>query len=139
MREVRGLALSAIRCDVLVMGGFVLAAVGQQATVAGSAVSSRAFWYGVLLALLVAWILPGWAAGVLFVIALLASDVLGSLIGRAGSSSSSSFSPSLLYLIVAVIALAGGLMWGRRRGLRQLGESDYRTRLRSIRGISRWF
>ncbi|MGZ3356310.1 MAG: hypothetical protein ACXVBO_15835 [Isosphaeraceae bacterium] len=104
------------------------------------------FWYGVPLALLIAWILPGWAGGVLFVIALFASDVLGSLAGRARSSSSSSsssssfsFSPSLLYLIVAVIALAGGLIWGRRRGLRKLGESEYRTRFRNVRGISRWF
>jgi len=120
----------------LPMGGFVLAAaVNQQAPVSGLA-SSHPFWYGVLLALLIAWILPGWAAGLLFVIALFGSDLLRSSGSHAHPSSVSS---SVLYLIVAVIALVGGLIWGRRRGLMQLGQAEFRTRFRNVRGISRWF
>ena len=123
------------------MGGFVLAAAGQQATVAGSLVSSHVFWYGVLLALLVAWILPGWAAGLLFVIGLFASDLLGSLVGHARSSSSSSSSSSSngLFLLLVVVGLVVGVWIGRRRGLRQLGEAEFRTRWRNVRGIGRWF
>ena len=40
-------------------------------------------------------------------------------------------------LIVAVIAVLVGLHFGRIRGLRQLGESDFRVRLRNAGGISR--
>jgi hypothetical protein len=119
------------------VGGFALAVAHQQAPVSGSLASSHAFWYGVLLALLIAWILPGWAAGVLFVVALLASHLLQSLLGHAHSSSSSS-SSNVLLLIVGVIALLVGLYFGRIRGLRQLGESDFRTRLGNIRIINRW-
>ena len=136
----RGLALRTVACDVLVMGGFVLvASVGQQAPVSGS-LASHAFWYGVLLALLVAWILPGWVAGLLFVIALLASNLLSNLLRSSGGHAHSfSASSSVPYLIVAVIALVGGLILGRIRGLRQLGQAEYRTRFRNVRGISRWF
>jgi len=133
-RAPPGLDLRTVTCDGLVVGGFALASAHQQASVSGSLASSHAFWYGVLLALLIAWILPGWAAGVLFVIALLASDLLQSLVGHTHSSSSS----NMLLLIVVVIALLAGLYFGRIRGLRQLGESDFRTRLRNVRIISRW-
>ena len=120
-------------CDVLFVGGFTLTVAYQQASVSGSLASSHVFWYGVLLALLIAWILPGWAAGILFVIAVLASGLLESLVGQGRSPS-----PDVLFLIVAVIALLVGLFFGRMRGLRQLGESEFRTRLRNVRIISRW-
>ena len=89
------------------------------------------FWYGILLALGVAWILPGQIAGLLFVIALLATGLLHSTGGHAHSV-------GVPYLIVAVIAVLAGLYFGRIRGLRQLGESDFRVRLRNAGGISRW-
>jgi hypothetical protein len=126
------------KCNVLVVvGGFILAAASQQAPVAGSVGSSHAFWYGVLLALLIAWILPGWAGIALFVIALLALHILQSLIGHAHSSSSS-VPFTLLLIVVGVVALIVGLIAGRNRGLRQLGEAEFRTRLRNVRGVSRW-
>ena len=133
-----GLDLRPVTCDVLFVGGFTLAVAYQQASVSGSLASSHAFWYGVLLALLIAWILPGWAAGVLFLIALLASGLLQSLVSHGRSSSSFSSSSDVLLLIVAVIALPVGLYFGRIRGLRHLGEFEFRTRLRNIRIISRW-
>jgi len=89
------------------------------------------FWYGILLALGVAWILPGQSAGLLFVIALLATGLLHSAGGHADFV-------GVPYLIVAVIAVLVGLYFGRIRGLRQLGESDFRVRLRNAGGISRW-
>jgi ABC-type uncharacterized transport system fused permease/ATPase subunit len=81
----------------------------------------------------VALIFPGWAAILLFVIALLASGLLHSAGGG------HVYSTALLYLIVAVMAVLVGPYFGRIRGLRHLSESDFRTRLRNIRGISRWF
>ena len=89
------------------------------------------FWYGALLALVVANFFPGWVGGLLFVIALLASGLLALL----GHDAHSSAAP---YVIVAVLVLLGGLYFGRMRGLRQLGESDFRTRMRNVRGINRW-
>jgi hypothetical protein len=125
--------MRAITCDVLSVGGFVLAVAHQQGSVSGSLASSHAFWYGIMLAVGVALIFPGWVAILLFVVALLASGLLHS--GGGGHIHSA----ALPYLIVAVIAVLVGLYFGRLRGLRHLGESDFRTRLRNIRGISRWF
>ncbi len=92
-----------LRCvshyDVVVMGGFGLAAVAQQAPVSGSLAGSHAFWYGVLLAILIAWILPGWAAVVLLVIGVLASGVLHS----AGIHAHSSSAPFLIILVIGLI------------------------------------
>ena len=78
----------------------------------------------------VAWILPGRMAGLLFVIALLATGLLHPAGGHAHSA-------GVPYVIVAVIAVLAGLRFGRIRGLRQLGESDFRVRLHNAGGISR--
>jgi hypothetical protein len=122
--------LRAVTCDILSVGRLVLAVVHQQASASGSLISSHMFWYGVLLALGVAWILPGRIAGLLFVISLLATG----LPHCAGGHAHSVGVPSL---IVAVIAVLAGLHFGRIRGLRQLGKSDFRVRLRNAGGISR--
>ena len=63
----------------------------------------------------VAWILPGRMAGLLFVIALLATGLLHPAGGHAHSV-------GVPYVIVAVIAVLAGLCFGRIRGLRQLGN-----------------
>lgn len=122
--------------NVLFVGGLILAAASQQASVVGSAGTSHAFWVGVVVALLVAWVLPLWAVIALFVIALFASHIFQSIIGHTHSSSSSTV--LLLVIVVGVIALIVGLIVGRNRGLRQLGEVEFRTRLRNVRGVSRW-
>jgi len=116
------------------VGGFVLTIAGQQASVSGSLVgSSHAFWYGILLACLIVWILPGWAGIIFFVFALIASDVLQSTAGHARFSGS-----DLPVLLIGVIGLLVGLYFGRIRGLRHLGEYEFRNRLGYIRSISRW-
>ena len=89
------------------------------------------FWYGILPALGAAWIFPGRIAGLLFVIALLAT-------GLRHSTGDHAHSVVVPYLIVAVIAVLVGLYFGRIRGAQQLGESDFRVRLRNAGGISRW-
>ncbi len=114
------------------MGGFVLLAAVQHAPVSGSA-GSHVFWYGVLLACLIVWILPTWASALFFVVAVLASDLLHSTVGRAHFSGSDL--PALLLLGIAFVV---GLSLGRLRGLRLLGEHEYRTRRGNILQISRW-
>lgn len=95
-------------------------------------ISAHMFWIGVLVGILAVWILPGWLSGGLFVVALLASGVLISL-------RHPGYSTLVPYIIVGIISLVIGLYFGRIRGLRQLGESDFRTRLANIRIIRRWF
>jgi hypothetical protein len=117
------------------VGGFILSAAGQQASASGSLVSSgHAFWYGILLACLIVWILPSWAGAIFFVVALIASDVLQSTAGHARFSGT-----NLLMLIILVIGLLVGLYFGRIRGLRHLGEYEFGNRWNYIRTISRWF
>jgi hypothetical protein len=129
-----GLALSFIACDVHVVGGYVLAAAGQQASGSGSLIaSSHAFWYGILLVCAL-----GWAFGEvprigMFIVALIASDLLQSILRGHMSGS------NRLMLIILVVGLLVGLYIGRLRGLRHLGEFEFRNRRTGIRTISRWF
>jgi hypothetical protein len=93
--------------------------------------SSHMFWIGVLFALTFAYILPAWLTGLLFVVALFASDVLPAVAHHAPSS-------AVPYLLVGVLALVVGLYFGRLRGLRHLGEHEFRLRRGFVRGISRF-
>jgi hypothetical protein len=116
------------------MGGYVLTAAGHQAPTTASLINSHAFWYGILLACLIAWILPDLALIVLFAVALFASGLFQSTIGHAHSTSMGA-----LMLILLVLGLLGGVFLGRRRGLQHLGQAEFRTRWRNVLGISRWF
>jgi hypothetical protein len=95
--------------------------------------SNHVFWYGVLLACLIVWILPGWAGAVFFVVALIASDLLSSIFGHGHVSTS-----AVAMLILLAIGLVVGISLGRRRGLRLLGEAEFRTRWTNILKINRW-
>jgi len=111
--------LRAVTCDILSVGRLVLAVVRQQASASGSLISSHLFWYGILLAL-GCMDPPGRMAGLLFVIALLATGLLHPAGGHAHSV-------GVPYVIVAVVAVLAGLCFGRIRGLRQPGNptSEY--------------
>jgi len=127
--------------NVLFMGGLILATASQQAPVVGSAGTSHVFWIGVLVALVVARFFPAWAGIALLIIALFALHVFQWIIDHVHSASSSTSSTALLLLLiilVGVLAPIVGLIMGRSRGLRQLGEAEFRTRLRNVRGVSRW-
>src|SRR5579862_2995300 len=92
--------------NVPFMGGLILATASQHAPVVGSAGTSRAFWAGVLVALLVARFLPAWAWIVLLILALLELHIFQWFSDHAHStSSSSSFTVLLLlFIVVGVIA-----------------------------------
>jgi hypothetical protein len=92
--------------------------------------SSHMFWIGVLFALTFAYILPAWLTGLLFAVALFASDVLTSV--------THAHSSAVPYLIIGLILFLAGLYFGRIRGLRHLGEAEFQTRWRNVRGVSRW-
>jgi hypothetical protein len=111
--------LRAVTCNILPVGRLVLAVVRQQAPASGSLISSHLSWYGILLAL-GCMDPPGRMAGLLFVIALLATGLLHPTGGHAHSV-------GVPYVIVAVVAVLAGLCFGRIRGLRQLGNptSEY--------------
>jgi hypothetical protein len=44
----------------------------------------------------------------------------------------------LPYLVVLVIGVIAGRLWGRRAGLRHLGETEFRTRWGNVRRLRRW-
>jgi hypothetical protein len=113
--------------------GNVFAVVHSQSTITGYFTSSHDFWLGLLIGLAIVF-LAGW---IRLLIAILAVFELGWI---HVVNHHVSFSPGALkWVAVALLGLAVGLWWGRTRGLRQLGESDFRIRSTNVRGISRWF
>ena len=42
------------------------------------------------------------------------------------------------FLVIAAVFLVIGLHFGRRRGLRHLGEVEFRNRWANVRGYRRW-
>ena len=89
------------------------------------------FWIGVVVGLVAA-ILPGWLRGVLLVVAIIGTGWLA-LLGH------NAHSRAVPWLLVAGGGLVAGLFFGRLRGLRHLGEAEYRTRLTNIRRVNRFF
>jgi hypothetical protein len=107
---------------------------GQHAPVPASFGGDRVFWYGVLLAFMIARFLPSVVGIALFVVALFASDLLGPILNHGHFASS-----DVSVMLLVGLGLVVGLWFGRIRGLRLLGEAEFRTRWRNVLGISRWF
>jgi hypothetical protein len=113
--------------------GDFFAAMHSQSAITAPSNSSHDFWLGLLIGLAVV-PLRGW---IRLLMAIVAVFMLGwiHVVGHHVS-----FSPGALrWVFVALLGLAVGLWWGRTRGLRQLGESDFRIRSTNVRGIARWF
>jgi hypothetical protein len=109
-------------------------AAAQHAAATAPLPGTHSFWITLLIGLLIARIAAGWVFGILLVVALAALGVLGRLSHTSGGGDAS----LLVWLIVVAIAVVVGLYFGRMRGLRHLGESEFRTRLTNIRRISRF-
>lgn len=112
----------------------LLAAMPQRSTASAPFLGTHSFWITLLVGLLIALIAPSWVAWILVVVALGALGVLGRLSHTGGGGGAS----LLAWLIVVAIAVVIGLYFGRARGLRHLGESEFRARLTNIRRISRF-
>jgi hypothetical protein len=113
------------------MGALRFIAVHQQIPTAAGLTGGHMFWSGVLVGALVGAIFARWVAFVVAAVAFVAAGFLQT----SGYHASLAVLP---YLIVGGIALAAGLFFGRIRGLRHLGESDFQTRRAAIRRISRF-
>jgi uncharacterized membrane protein (Fun14 family) len=92
--------------------------------------SDHTFLAGILVGLIVGWFLPEWVRVIVLVVALTGMGILQAA-GRAHF-------PAVPCLALALAALIFGLWHGRYRGLRHLGESDYRGRVRNVKSVSRW-
>jgi hypothetical protein len=114
------------------VGGVVIAAVQQHVPASGSLISNHGLWLGVLMGIGAAIVFPAWLTYLLAGLAFLLSGLLPAVRHHAHA-------PSMTYLAIGVVALVAGLFFGRRRGLRQLGEAEYRTRFRNVRGVSRFW
>lgn len=128
-----GLALPKITWDVLAVGGLFLAAVAQHAAVRVPFNGSHVFWAGVAVAALVSLFTALWIRVLVFVVALFGSGLVhsGAVHGHITSS-------DVLTLLILMAGLVVGLYIGRIRGLRHLGEYEFRNRWSYIRTISRW-
>ncbi len=109
-------------------------AAAQHAASTAPLPGTHSFWITLLIGLLIARIAPGWVFGILVVVALGALGVLGRLSHTSGGGGAS----ILVWLIVVAIAVVVGLYFGRIRGLRHLGEAEFRTRVTNDRRIGRF-
>jgi hypothetical protein len=107
-----------------------LAAVNQHSAAAAPLTGSHLLWI-VLVVLLIGLILPDWVGWILVAVVLVALGAPAHVPHGGGGG-------GLLWLLVAAAALVLGLHFGRIRGLRHLGESEFRTRRANIRRISRF-
>jgi hypothetical protein len=95
--------------------------------------TAHMFWLGLLIGL-AAVILPGVFRVLMAIVAVFALGWVHLVDHHV------SFSSRLLpWVLVALLGAVGGLVLGRIRALRQLGESDFQTRFGNVRGIRRWF
>jgi protein-S-isoprenylcysteine O-methyltransferase Ste14 len=111
----------------------ILASVPHVGHIVASAASStgvHTLEIGLLFGVGVALLAPRWITGIVVIIAL---AIIGGIHFAHHISSK-----DVSYALVAGAALVIGLIWGRIRGLRHLGEADFNTRLTAIRRISRW-
>jgi hypothetical protein len=44
----------------------------------------------------------------------------------------------ILYALIFIVGVGTGRLWGRRAGLKHLGEAEFRNRWANVRGIRRW-
>jgi hypothetical protein len=93
-------------------------------------------WVGLLIGVPVGAFAPGWVKPIVFVIALVLSDLV-----RTTSHNGRSVHFAVSPVLIGAIGVGFGLWalhWARRRGLQQLGRAELNTRWNAVRGISRW-
>jgi hypothetical protein len=114
------------------MLGLVQHALATAPTGAASKTGTGTFWLalGLLLGFVVAYVAPWWLKAAVIVFDLVALGWLARLLKFSGSTGA--------LVIVAVVALLGGMFWGVMRGLRHLGNHEFLTRLGGIRGRGWW-
>lgn len=103
---------------------------------------STELWVGILVGVLVGAFAPGWAKLLLFLGALLFSDLALNAVHGAHNVHSvyniHSRVPPWFIGVAGVAFALWALHYARKRGLQHLGEAELRTRWTAVRGISRW-
>jgi asparagine N-glycosylation enzyme membrane subunit Stt3 len=130
------------------MGGFDLGSIGPFILAAQSrspdpapVLNGHMFWWGLLIGLLIgllAWEWLGWL-GVLVALIMLGAFHLvttNHVVANRHIHGVHVSIGNLFWLFIFVLGGLVGLYFGRRRGLRHLGESDFRTRWANVRNIS---
>jgi hypothetical protein len=100
----------------------------------------NAFWIGILIGVPVGAFAPGWLKPIVFVIALLLSDLVYTSSRNIQHNIQHTHFAVPLWLI-GLIGVGFGLWawhYARKRGLQQLGKAELNTRWNNVRGISRW-
>ena len=100
----------------------------------------NAFWVGILIGVPVGSFAPGWLKPIVFVIALVASDVVRTT-SHIGSQTVQHTHFAVPPWLIGAIGVGFGLWalhWARKRGLEQLGRAELKVRWKNVRGISRW-
>lgn len=98
-------------------------------------------WLGVLGAMVVSAIAPGWIKAIVFVAALMFSGLLVRLPVHPHGHLHLTFAPRVYPTLIALAAVGFGIWsWhsARKRGLKHLGDAELRDRWSRVRGISKW-
>ncbi len=101
------------------------------------------FWMGLLIGLLIGLLAWDWLAwlGVIVAVVMLGALHLVSkthIHGVHGVPAVHVSMGGLFWLLVLVIGAIGGVIYGRIRGLRHLGEAEFRTRMTNVKKVSRF-
>lgn len=88
-----------------------------------------------LIGVLIGLFAPEWVAWIVVLVALIA---LGAFRVVTVNHSSHIRTGDLIWIFIFALGGIVGLIYGRIRGLRHLGEAEFRTRRASVRRISRW-
>jgi hypothetical protein len=105
---------------------------------------SNALWLGILVGLAIGVFAPEWAKIVVFLFALLFSDLVQTVLHRVHSAHGTSVRSAHFAVPPELIGAAGLVLglwawhYARKRGLQHLGRAELRSRWTAVRGISRW-
>lgn len=115
--------------------GLVLAAAPQRAADTSVLSGSHVAWGMLLVGVLIGLFAPAWLA---WLVALVALVGLGAFQAVTVNHGSHVHAGGLIWLFIFAVGGIAGMIYGRIRGLRHLGESEFRTRWGNIRRISRF-
>ena len=98
------------------------------------------FWMGLLIGLLIGLLAWDWLAwlGVIVALVMLGAFHVVSKTNIHGVPGTHVSMGGLFWLLVLVVGAIGGVIYGRIRGLRHLGEAEFRTRMTNVKKVSRF-
>ena len=102
----------------------------------------NALWVGILIGVPLGTFAPEWLKIIVFVIALVLSDLINGISGNVHNVANlHNVHFAVPPWLIGIIGVAFGLWawhYARMRGLQHLGQAELRNRWTNVRGISRW-